>query len=439
MLTSGDLPGVMEMAPRALALLSEGEYVRTTLAVALGGAYWGQGNVLAAQNAFEMARANALRGGYPYSSVPSACYVGMQQTKRGLLHEAYETYSRAGKLAVAPDGHEVPVAGFPNIKMGDLLREWNDLPRASLLLVKGVEQSARLGQADVLTDAYVALAKLHLAHGALDQVWETLRKADDLVRRSSIDPFIVCWLEDCRVRSLLAGGDLDAAVRWASDSGLTTDGELSYHYDLHHINLARVVVARGAADPSGPWLEEALKLLGRLQAAAAQAGWVQEEIKIGILQAVALHARGEKDKAVQLLGDALALAEPGGFIRIFLDEGVPMAQLLSEAVAQGIMPDYISKLLAAFEAEKRKSAGKPDLPPAFPEGHRDGEPLIEPLSQRELKVLQLIAQGLSNREIGERLFLALSTVKGHNQKIFEKLQVQSRTEAIARARELGLL
>ena len=199
MLTSGDLPGIMQLAPEALALLSEGEYVRTTLATALGGAYWGQGNVLAAEDAFETARMNALRGGHPYWSVPPACYVGMQQTKRALLHEAYETYARAKALAVAPDGREVPVAGFPNMKIGDLLREWNDLPGASRLLVTGVEQSALLGQADVLTDAYVALARLHLAQGAINEVWETLRKADDLVRRSSIDPFIVCWLEDCRV------------------------------------------------------------------------------------------------------------------------------------------------------------------------------------------------------------------------------------------------
>ena len=160
-------------------------------------------------------------------------------------------------------------------------------------------------------------------------------------------------------------------------------------------------------------------------------GWQDERLKVMVLQAVALHAHGEKDKAVQLLGEALALAEPGGFIRIFVDEGAPMAQLLSEAASHGIMPDYIGKLLAAFEAEKRKSEDKPDLPPA--------QPLIEPLSQRELEVLQLIAQGLSNREISERLFLALSTVKGHNRKIFDKLQVQSRTEAVARARELGLL
>ena len=137
---------------------------------------------------------------------------------------------------------------------------------------------------------------------------------------------------------------------------------------------------------------------------------------------------------MQLLGDALALAEPGGFIRIFVDEGMPMAQLLSEAAAHGMMPDYIGKLLAVFEAEEQKSEDRSYLPSAPP-----AQSLIEPLSQRELEVLQLIAQGLSNREISERLFLALNTVKGHNRKIFDKLQVQRRTEAVARARELGLL
>ena len=131
------------------------------------------------------------------------------------------------------------------------------------------------------------------------------------------------------------------------------------------------------------------------------------------------------------LGDALALAEPGGFIRIFVDEGAPMVQLLSEAAAHGIMPDYVAKLLAAFESDAQRSGDKPDPSPA--------QPLIEPLSERELEVLQLIAQGLSNREISARLFLALDTIKGHNRRIFDKLQVQRRTEAIARARELGLL
>jgi LuxR family maltose regulon positive regulatory protein len=318
------------------------------------------------------------------------------------------------------------------MKMGDLLREWNDLPGACVLLVKGVEQSVRLGQADVLTDAYVALAKLHLAQGALDQVWETLRKADDLVRRSSIDPFIVCWLEDCRVRSLLAGGDLDAAIRWAKDSGLTPNGELNYHYDLHHINLARVLVAKGIADTSGHWLGEALTLLGRLRVAAAQAGWVQEEIKIGILQALAMQAQGTSQSALEELGRVLSLAEHGGFIRLFVDEGIPMARLLSEATARGIAPDYTGRLLAAFPDFAVMSITQSTI-------HNPKSKMVESLSQRELEIVQLIAQGLSNHEISERLFLALSTVKGHNRIIFDKLQVQSRTEVVVRARELGLL
>ena len=153
-----------------------------------------------------------------------------------------------------------------------------------------------------------------------------------------------------------------------------------------------------------------------------------------VLQAVALHAHGEKDEAAQLLGEALALAEPGGFIRIFVDEGLPMAQLLSEAAAHGIMPDYTAKLLAVFEAEAQKSEDESHLSPA-----PTAQPLVEPLSQRELEVLQLIAQGLSNREICERLFLALDTVKGHNRRICGKLSVQRRTEAVEKARSLNIL
>jgi LuxR family maltose regulon positive regulatory protein len=150
-----------------------------------------------------------------------------------------------------------------------------------------------------------------------------------------------------------------------------------------------------------------------------------------VLQAIARHANGDMDEALRVLGEALALAEPNGFVRTFVDEGAPMAGLLAEAAAQGIMPDYTAKLLAAFETGDRKSEDESD-----PD---HSQALIEQLSRRELEVLRLVAQGLSNHEISERLFLALSTVKGHNLKIFEKLQVQRRTEAIVRARELGLL
>jgi LuxR family maltose regulon positive regulatory protein len=214
-----------------------------------------------------------------------------------------------------------------------------------------------------------------------------------------------------RVQMLLHRGNLAEAAA------------LAQSYDLP-MSQARVYLAQGAP-------AEALALLGPYRQQVEAKKWQDERLRVMMLQAVALRAQGEKGKAVQQLGEALVLAEPGGFIRSFVDEGTPMAELLAEAAAQGIMPDYTRKLLAAFAADKQSDDSGSSLPTA--------QPLIEPLSERELEVLRLIAQGLSNHEISQRLFLALSTVKGHNRVIFSKLQVQRRTEAVAHARELGLL
>jgi len=150
-----------------------------------------------------------------------------------------------------------------------------------------------------------------------------------------------------------------------------------------------------------------------------------------VLKSVALKTHDEKEKAIHLLGEALKIAKPEGFSRLFLDEGPAMAQLLSEAAFQGVMQDYVGKLLAEFEALKGKSI-KIITGPLH-------QHLVEPLSLRELEILHLLAKGLSNRVIAERLFLALDTIKGHNRNIFNKLEVQSRAEAVIRARELGLL
>jgi LuxR family maltose regulon positive regulatory protein len=205
---------------------------------------------------------------------------------------------------------------------------------------------------------------------------------------------------------------------------LSAAAELAQTYQLP-LSQARVHLAQG--DPSA-----ALAVLSPWREQVEARGWQDERLKVLVLEAIALEAQGEQDQAVHLLCDALSLAEPGGFIRLFVDEGRPMAHLLSQAADLGRMPDYLGKVLAVWKAEEHKSAATSSLPPS-------AQPLIEPLSRREVEVLQLIAQGLSNQEISERLVLALETVKGHNKKIFGKLHVQRRTEAVARARELGLL
>jgi LuxR family maltose regulon positive regulatory protein len=256
----------------------------------------------------------------------------------------------------------------------------------------------------------VFLARLKLARGDVAGAVAVLAKAEAFVRQHNF-MFRMPDVAAAQVLVLLRRDDLAAAAHLAQTHGLPA-------------SQARVQLARG--DTSA-----ALATLEPLRRQAEAKGWEDDRLEVMVLKTIALEAHGDKDEAVQLLGATLALAEPSGLIRIFVDEGVPMARLLSEAAAHGIMPDYVKELLAVFEAEAQKGEDESYLLAA--------QSLIEPLSQRELEVLQLIARGLSNREIGERLFLATITVKGHNRNIFRKLQVRRRTEAVARARELGLL
>src|SRR3989442_6903180 len=256
----------------------------------------------------------------------------------------------------------------------------------------------------------VLLARLKLAQGDVASATALLAKAEQFVRQHNF----VHWMPEVaavQVLALVRQRHLAAAAELAQTHGFP-------------ISQARVHLAQGDTSAGLAVLES---WRGQMEAK----GWQDERLKVMVLQAVALQAHGDKDQAVQLLCDALALAAPGGFIRLFVDEGPPMAHLLSEAEALGMMPDYTGKLLAACEADAHKSEDTSSLPPP-------AQPLIEPLRPRGLEVLQLIAQGRSDQEISKRLFLALSTVKGHNRNIFGKLQVQRRTEAVERARELGL-
>jgi len=213
-----------------------------------------------------------------------------------------------------------------------------------------------------------------------------------------------------------------------------------------NLPLARVLIAQYRSERKEHRIAAAVRLLERLLQAAEAGGRTGSAIAILVLQALAHAAQGDMLSALAPLARALTLAQPEGYVRIFVDEGAPMAHLLSAAAAHGIMPDYTELLLAALGGgtnHQRPTAHAVDARGAT---NNEGQtttpspsPWIEPLSPRELEVLQLVAEGLSNREISERLFLALSTVKGHNRNIYGKLQVQRRTEAVVRARELGLL
>src|SRR5579863_5169098 len=399
---------IITQSRRALEYLhSDNLPVRTATTWTLGYAYQLQGDRATATGAYTEVISIGKSFGDSIYTLAATINLGQLQEAGNQLSLAAESYRRSLQMAGDPPQR---MACEAYLGLARVFYEWNDLEAAG----QHAQQSAELAR-PILVDTFAAygvfLARLKLAQEDLSGAAAALDEAEAFVRRHSF-MFRMPDVATARVLLLLHQGHLAAAAH------------LAHLHDLP-IGQARVHLAQG--DTSA-----ALAVLKQLRQQAEAKGWVDERLKVMVLQAVALFMHGEKDKAVQLLYDALTIAESAGFIRLFVDEGPPMAHLLSQAAALGMLPDYIEKLLAVFKAEEYKREDISSLP-------SPAQPLIEPLSPRELEVLHLMAAGLSNQEMCERLFLALSTVKGHNRNIFGKLQVQRRTEAVARARELGLL
>jgi len=381
---------------------------RMTAHWTMGVAYFLQGDRARARRAYTEAIALSQAAGESFTTILATLGLGNIQEADNQLYLAAETYRRVLQLL---GDQPLPLAGEAHLALARIYYEWNDLEAA---LAHGQQSLQLARQFDRVIDRFVLcevlLARLKLAQGDVAGAAARLSEAGQSARQYNFVDRLP-EVAAAQVLTLLRQGSLSAAAHLAQAHELP-------------LSQARVHLAQG--DTSA-----ALAVLSSWRQQVEARGWQDDRLKVLVLQAVAREAHGEQDQALHLLCDALALAAPGGFIRLFVDEGRPMARLLSQAAASGVMPDYLGKVLAACEAEAQQRENNSYPPPA--------QSLIEPLSQRELEVLHLMAQGRSNQEISERLFLALSTVKGHNRNIFGKLQVQRRTEAVARARELGLV
>jgi LuxR family maltose regulon positive regulatory protein len=406
-----DAETIITQSRRALEYLHrEDLLLRTASTWTLGYAYQLQGDRASASQAYtEVLSIGKSLGDSIYTIAATLC-LGQVQESNNQLHQAVESYQRVLQLAGNPPQ---PIACEAHLGLARIHYEWNDLDAAEQHGQQGLQLARQIETGDTFASYELFLARLKLARGDVSGAAVVLEEAEAFVRKHNFLhrlPDVVT----AQVITLLRQGNLADAAQLAQTQDLPA-------------SQARVHLAEG--DPSA-----ALAVLMSWHRQVEAKGWQDEQLKVRLLQSVAHHAQGEKVQAMQVLGEALALGKPGGMIRIFLDEGLPMFRLLSEAVAHGLMMDYAGKILAAFEAEGQKTTGKsPQL------ARSSSRLLIEPLSERELEVLKLLRTELNGPEIARELLVSLNTMRTHTKNIYNKLGVNSRRAAIRRAEELDLL
>jgi LuxR family maltose regulon positive regulatory protein len=422
----GDVPATVKYAQQALDLLPEGDHPERGEATSLLGlAYWASGDLKAAHRNFSDSLAGNIIAIIHGSFIPADIKMTL-----GHLNEAVNICEHALQLAIE-QGEPMPLVAVETYTgISKLHRERGDLEAAA----QDLATSKKLGEQIELPDWQprwcIAQARLKETLGDLDGALELLDEAGRLFIRTALPD--VRPIAALKTRIWIAQGRLAEALEWVRERGLSVDDELSFLREFEHITLARVLIAEYKNDRADRSILEAMGLLERLLKAAEEGRRMGSVIDILVLQALAHEAQDNIPLALVPLERALALAEPEGYVRIFVDEGPPMARLLYEAVARGVAADYARRLLAAFPvAEPEK--------PAPSKAQAPKSELVEPLSERELEILKLIAEGLTNPEIAARLFLSLNTVKVHTRNIYGKLGVNNRTQAVIQARALGIL
>jgi LuxR family maltose regulon positive regulatory protein len=361
----------------------------------------------------------------------SSCYtLGRVQRARGDLSAALRTLREGLQDATENGRRSTFHAAEAHLGIAQVQYERSQLDDALEHATQSLALSRSLFHRQLPALAMVTMAWIRQATGDPVGAREVMDEGYRRMPKTEITS-LYCPAPAERARLLLAQGDLDEATRWIEAAGLGVEDELSYPGEGDYLVLARVLLARGAA-------HQALDLLERLGTLAASQGRTESLIRVRALQSLALRASEDHAAALAVLAEALALAAPQGYLRVFVDEGAPMAVLLGRLPATGdadaavVPPAYLGHLLQAFRQAGAQVGGRGSRAATVPG-------LPEPLSGREREVLQLLAEGKANRAIGEELVITLDTVKRHVTNILRKLGAANRTQAVARARELGLL
>ena len=448
----GNVADTIKYARRALDLIPEDDFLgRGGAAGLLGLSLWRGGDLGEAQRIFSEGILWLQKAGHFSDAIGLTLAQADVQIAQGHLHQAMHTCERVLQLAAKQGTPAVRGTADMLVGMSELYRERGDLTAAEQHLQRSKDLGEHAGLPQSRYRWRAALALIRAAEGDPTGALDLFDEAERLYT-GDFSPN-VRPVPAMKARVWAAQGRFGEALEWARAQELSAADDLSYLREFEHITLARILFAQYSSERTVLFIQEAVELLERLLKAAEAGGRARSAIEIRILLALAHHAQDDTNAAIPHLQQALAMAEPEGYVRLFVDEGRPMAHLLGEAAARGIMPVYTGRLLAAFEAdEKRRMDQAPRStslanPQALPANNLPLEPevqpgknmLVEPLSERELDVLRLFKTDLSGPEIAQELVIALSTVRTHTKSIYSKLNVNSRRAAVKRATELHLI
>lgn len=424
-LALGDVPNTIKHGQRVLALAEENDHHQRGIATSLMGlAYWSKGDLETAYQFMTEGVEQMYELGNVHFALSSTFGLADVLLGQGRLLDAIAIYKKGLHVA---ESQPYQVQGIADLYLGlgDLYREQNDLQIARDYINKSERLGEQAGFPNWRVRFCKAQARMKQISRDFDEALDLLDEAERLYYVTPVPD--VHPIPAMKAHIWIKLGQINNALSWVRDRQLSLDSEVGYLNEFELMTLARIHIAFVETGNTDSPVHELAQLLDRLLEVAETDRRMGSVIEISILQARLQWIQGNREVALTFLRRAFQLAEPERYVRVFVDEGEPMKAMLTEVLAQEIFPSYSQELLRAFEG----ASGSEPSPIS--------QPLLDPLSDRELEILRLVAEGLSNREVCERLFVALDTVKGHNRNIYQKLQVKRRTEAVARARELGLI